>query len=144
MPGAGPPPKPRGARARRNSDPIGATVLRAEVVDPPELPERYRDNADVADWWQTWLDSPQADVFSRTDWRYLIDTLPLVAAYYDGELRWGAEIRLRVAQFGASPADRARLRMTFAAADEADARRDRRQPGTPERYSGLRVVDGAT
>ncbi|WP_103529520.1 hypothetical protein [Streptomyces sp. SM12] len=141
MAGNGPPPKPRGARARRNGDQVGQTVLRAEVVEPPALPARYRENDDVTEWWQTWLDSPQAEVFSRTDWRYLLDTLPLVAAYYDGELKWGSEIRLRVAQFGASPADRARLRMTFAAADEADARRSGPNPGAArERYGGMRLI----
>lgn len=146
MAGVGPTPKPRNARARRNADRSAETILRPEVVEPPELPAEYRDLPLVADWWESWVSSPQADVFGRTDWQYLRDTLPLVKAYHyeEGGLKWGAEIRLRVAQFGASPADRARLRMTFAAADEADRRRTTgRETGSArELYQGLRVVTG--
>ncbi len=143
MAGRGPAPKPTDRRARRNKD--GAqTVLRAETVEPPELPRRYAGDPDVARWWQTWVESPQAEIFSSTDWQYLLDTLPLVCAYYndaDG-LKYAGEIRLRVAQFGATPQDRARLRMSFAAADDADRKRQPNIPASQSRYSSLRVVGG--
>lgn len=151
MAGQGPPPKPRGSRARRNADPVNGTVLRQEVAAPPTLPERYEDYPEVVEWWETWVNSPQADLFSSTDWQSLRDTLPLVYAYHYGVdrdglpngLKYGAEIRLRVAQFGATPADRARLRMTFAQADDADRKRPTGDTGESRaRYSGLRVVDG--
>lgn len=139
MAGRGPAPKPADKRARRNN--AGAqTVLRAETVEPPELPRRYAADEDVARWWNTWVESPQAEIFSSTDWQYLLDTLPLVSAFYDGELKYGAEIRMRVAQFGATPQDRARLRMSFAAADDADRKRQPTIPASQSRYSGLRVV----
>lgn len=150
MAGQGPPPKPRNARARRNADRVAETVLRAEVVEPPELPARYREFPEVAFWWQTWVDSPQAEILTSTDWLVLLETLPLVHAYYysvgaDGlpnGLKYAAEIRLRVAAFGATPADRARLRMTFAAADEADRRRtSHSNESSRDLYPGLRIVN---
>lgn len=145
MAGIGPPPKDPAKRARRNADPIGQTTLRAEVVEPPELPSRYRGDEDVERWWATWVNSPQADIFSSTDWAYLLDTLPLVKAYYNGELKHAAEIRLRVAQFGATPADRARLRMSFAQADEADRKRPAGETGEARRrYGHLRVAGEVT
>lgn len=151
MAGYGPPPKPASKRARRNADTNPTTTLRAEHVEPPKLPERYEDYPEVVEWWDTWVHSPQADLFSSTDWQSLRDTLPLVHAYHysrdaDGMpngLKWGAEIRLRVAQFGATPADRARLRMSFAAADDADRKRPTGESGhARQRYSGLRAVGG--
>lgn len=142
MPGVGPPPKDPKKRARGNKDPIASTTLRFERVPPPSLPSRYVGNEEVERWWQTWTDSPQADILGSTDWQGLLDTLPLVAAYYDGDLKQAAEIRLRVAAYGATPADRARLRMTFASADEADAKRRHETTGDTarERYAQLRVV----
>jgi hypothetical protein len=51
-----------------------------------------------------------------------------------------AELRLRVAKMGATSEDRARLRITYAQADEAEEKRDRK--GTPaSRYKQLRAVD---
>lgn len=154
MAGRGPAPKDPSKRARRNADPVGHTVLRQETVEPPPLPSRYADFPEVAEWWDSWVNSPQAEVLSSTDWQFLKDTLPLVEAYHYGRdkdglpngLKYGAEIRLRVAQFGATPADRARLRMTFAAADEAERKQNTgREPGAAKSlYSGLRVVGGAT
>lgn len=145
MAGRGPTPKDPAKRARRNGDPVSQTTLRAEVVEAPPLPARYEDYPEVAEWWQTWVDSPQADLFSSTDWQYLRDTLPLVRAYHYDEngLKHAGEIRLRVAQFGATPADRARLRMTFAQADEADRKRPAGETGESRaRYGGLRAVQG--
>ena len=51
------------------------------------------------------------------------------------------ELRLRVAKFGATPEDRARLRMQFAEADEADGRRPRQVQSARERRGDLKVID---
>lgn len=144
MAGMGPPPKNANQRVRRNKDSVPHTTLRFEKVDPPPLPSRYAGNEEVERWWQTWVESPQADVFGTTDWQGLLDTLPLIAAYYDGNLKLAAEIRLRVAAYGSTPADRARLRMHFADADEKDSKRGK-PTGKPteevkQTYGDLRVV----
>lgn len=124
----GPAPKAAGRRARANKDPIPQTILRHEKVQPPKLPAEFDDYPYVLQWWDTWVRSPQADTFGSTDWQVLLETAFLVRAFYDGEYRLGAEIRQRVAKFGATPEDRARLRMQFAQADEADAKRPATKP----------------
>jgi hypothetical protein len=45
-------------------------------------------------------------------------------------------VRLRVAKFGATPEDRARLRITFADAEQAEDKQQERRGATParERY----------
>jgi hypothetical protein len=139
MAGRGPAPKDPRRRARSNTDPIPTTVLRFESAEAPELPADLEADPHVAAWWDTWRASPQAEHFGSTDWAFLLETAYLVAAFYGGDLKLAAEIRLRVAKYGATPEDRARLRMTFAQADEADAKRPE-APSARERYANLRVV----
>jgi hypothetical protein len=143
MAGVGPRPKDPARRARRNADPIPQTVLRSENVAQPCLPEApewmggWPERTEA--WWAMWGASPQAEHFSSTDWDYLLDTAVLHAQVWgSGSISHLTELRLRVAKFGATMEDRARLRMQFAQADEADAKR----PATPasDRYADLRVV----
>lgn len=153
MGGNGPPPKPVGKRARRNGDPVPQTVLRWEQAEPPELPDFHieRDGelvefewpARTREWWQMWIDSPQAEHFGSSDWQFLLDTALIHAQVWKGNLSAASELRLRVAAFGATPADRARLRMVFAEADDADGGRGR-SGGTSarERYGKLRALPG--
>jgi hypothetical protein len=71
-----------------------------------------------------WRDAPQAEHFMATDWdfpaRHGSDAH---AMWSKGQWTFAAEVRLRVAKYGATPEDRARLRMHFADADEKDAKR---------------------
>ncbi|KDQ65772.1 hypothetical protein [Streptomyces sp. NTK 937] len=63
-------------------------------------------------WWHTWRTSPQAQTFIATDWDSLLDTALLHNAYWQkGHWTLAAEVRLRVAKFGATPEDRARLKL---------------------------------
>lgn len=151
MAGNGPPPKDR--KARRNKDAIPQTVLRWERAEPPELPDVHieRDGelvefvwpARTREWWQMWKDSPQADHFGSSDWQFLLDTALVHARLWRGDLSAAAELRLRVAAFGATPADRARLRMVFADADGADSGRGASGgPSAKERYGQLRSLPG--
>lgn len=140
MAGRGFPPKDPSRRAGKQKDHTAQTTLRADRSDAPPLPRRYEEIPEVVRWWDTWVDSPQAEVFGSTDWQFLLDTLPLVAAYHEGDLRWAGELRLRMAAYGATPADRARLRMTFAQADEADAKRPTSGADARGRYGQLRVM----
>lgn len=136
----GPAPKDPKKRARRNVDPIPTTVLRFEQADAPELPGGYDWPAPTRQWWATWLASPQAEHFGSTDWDFLLDTALVHAEFWAGNTGVGAELRLRVAKFGATPEDRARLRMQFAEADAADAKRPA-VTESKERYADLRVVE---
>jgi hypothetical protein len=63
-------------------------------------------------WWNDWRKSPQATrMVTRADWDYLLDTALLHHEMWKTRrFELGGEIRLRVANFGATPADRQRLR----------------------------------
>lgn len=133
MPGRGPAPKDPNRRARRNADPIALRVITAAPVAQPDLPtvEVEHDGeltefvwpARTREWWSMWRDSPLSTEFTATDWSELLDAAMLHARYWRGEVKLAPELRLRVAKFGATPEDRARLRITFAQADEAEEKR---------------------
>jgi hypothetical protein len=148
--GRGPAPKPAGRRARANKDPLGVTVLPAcEPSEAPDLPDFHIEkDGQLVDfswspltkqWWKTWCESPQASLFTSTDWQELLTTAIIANRFYRGDMTVAGELRLRVAKFGATPEDRARLRIVFADADEKEAKR---APGTSarERYGKLRAV----
>ena len=151
MGGMGPAPKPEGRKARRNKDGIPQTVLRWERAEAPELPD-FRIERDeqlvefvwperTREWWQMWIDSPQAEHFGSTDWDFLLDTALIHARFWSGDLSVAAELRLRVAKHGATMEDRARLRMAFAEADGADGGQGSSgAEAAKERYAKLRVI----
>lgn len=97
----------------------------------------------TVDWWDTWKRSELAKDFTASDWSFLLDTALMHHAMWSkGQLTLAAEVRLRVAKFGATPEDRARLRITFADADEKDDKRRSRRVGEDarKRYGGPRAV----
>lgn len=143
MSGRGPAPKPSNRRARTNSDPKALTVLRFEHAVAPELPDDIDWHARTVAWWAMWANSPQADTFTETDWSFLLDTALMHHAMWSkGQWTLAAEVRLRVAKFGATPEDRARLRMVFADADEKDEKRAAKV-GARERRGTLKALPDA-
>lgn len=130
MAGRGPAPKPDGRRARRNSDPIPLRIVQVEPTQQPDLPPLViRDQGEVQfidwpdvtrEWWKMWRDSPLSHDFTETDWSELRDTARLHAMFWLGDKSVAGELRLRSAKFGATPEDRARLRIQFAQADDAE------------------------
>lgn len=139
MAGRGSAPKDSSRRARRNNDSTPTTILRFEEAERPELPEGYPWPDETLEWWDMWRDAPQSEHFGSTDWSFLLDTAFLHANLWgNGDLSVMAELRIRVAKFGATPEDRARLRMQFAEADEADGRRA--EPSRPSARDRAKVV----
>jgi hypothetical protein len=146
MAGRGFPPKPPERRAGHGSKAQGALrVIHADPTQQPELPDfRIESDGDLTDfvwpartreWWQMWAESPLSADFTANDWSELLDTAVIHARFWQGEVKLAAELRLRVSAFGATPADRARLRIVFAQAAEAEERvkpssRERRGPLT--------------
>lgn len=132
MAGRGPRPKDPSKRLRRNKDPQPQTILRFEYAEQPELPEDIPWPERTRKWWAMWGEAAQSEFFSLTDWDFLLDTALLHAAVWgSGDLSKLVELRLRVAKFGATQEDRARLRMQFAEADAAD--RERPEEDEPAR-----------
>lgn len=156
MAGRGPAPKDPAKRARTNSDVHGMRVYSADPVSQPELPEFdvqvSEKNGDLISqtfvwpeatrrWWATWGAEPMAQDFTATDWDFLLDTALLHAKVWgEGDLKLLPELRLRVAKMGATSEDRARLRITYAQADEADEKRTRTKSSARERRGPLKAV----
>lgn len=111
-------------------DELRGPELPADVLEEPWHPQTLR-------WWNTWRSSPQAQTFLQTDWDFLLDTAAMHHAMWTkGRFEFASELRLRVAKLGATPEDRARLRMKVTDPDK---------PATPEapktRYGHLRVME---
>lgn len=144
MAGKGFPPKEPSQRARRNKDSQPMRVLHEDPAGQPDLPAAMPGGdpwpEPTRTWWAMWKDSALSEDFTSSDWSYLLDTALLHARLWSGQVSAAAELRLRVAQFGATPADRARLRITFAQAEDADEKRGTRQPSSRSRHADLRLA----
>lgn len=103
--------KPDDQRIRRNIDPIPTQYLE-DVGETygPALPEEYAWHPRTLIWWETWRSSPNAQTFTSTDWDFLLDTA-LIHTQFWNDKNVGAELRLRVSKFGATPEDRQHLRL---------------------------------
>lgn len=144
MAGRGPAPKPEDKRARTNADPVPKTILPFRRSEPPALPDDIDWHPRTREWWAMWAASPQAVGFTDTDWSFLLDTALMHHAMW-GKQQWtlAAEVRLRVSKFGATPEDRARLRMVFSDPDEkpsGEQPTERPKSGSRQRYGNLRAV----
>jgi hypothetical protein len=130
-------PKPPGQRARRNKDTVPWQVIELQEMSQPELPEGRPWCQETRDWWALWGGSAQGKYFGPTDWAALLDTARIHHAYWTSEgramLDHAAELRLELARFGAAPADRLRLRIQFATAEETEARAAKAQKGQSAR-----------
>lgn len=118
-------PKPSARAARRGGH--SETTIRFVHAAAPALPDDIDWPEATQQWWKTWIESPQADLFGATDWSHLLDTALCHADVWAGNLDRLPELRLREAKFGATPADRAALRIQYAAAEEAESGRDVKQ-----------------
>jgi hypothetical protein len=114
------PPKPADKRARNNKDRIDTRVVPLVRVEAPELPTLVDWHWRTRDWWSMWQRSALSADFTESDWDNLTDTALIHSAFWNGNMSLAGELRLRVAKFGATPEDRARLRIVFADADEKD------------------------
>jgi hypothetical protein len=138
MAGRGPAPKDRSKRARRNDDGINKIVLPFTRAPQPELPNGAENwPTRTREWWKMWGEAAQAELFTAADWEFLLETALLHARFWAGEAGFAAELRLRVAKFGATPEDRQRLRMEF-----AEDRPVNKPVDVQDRFANLRVIPG--
>ena len=102
-------------------------ILRAKPGDfvGPDLPEGVLPDGEdwhpmTIQWWDQIRRSPQARVAaSEVDWGYLLDTALLHHIYWaKGRWEYAAELRIRLAKFGATPADRRALHVFIDAPEE--------------------------
>lgn len=143
MAGKGFAPKDAGQVRRRNKA-AAVPVLEADgKVYGPELPASHEWPEATVKWWAAWRTSAQARKFGETDWLFLIDTAVLHAEFWLGNRTLAAELRLRVAKFGATLEDRARLKFAIGEPDTAPdvpATRLRTKSETSRRDRVLRAV----
>lgn len=138
MAGRGPAPKDPDKRRRRNADPVESTVLvDDDEVRGPDLPGGIEWPIPTLAWWQSWRRSAQAVTFTQTDWDFLVDTALLHARFWKGDATVAGELRLRVAKFGATPEDRARLRMQIGEPKGSSGQGKKSDDDDP--YAGLRL-----
>ena len=114
MAGRGPAPKETRSRTRdqKKRESEQTVVVEDDEVRGPELPEGIDWPDATLEWWDTWRKSPQAQTFTDTDWSFLLDTAVLHMRFWDGDNKVAGELRLRAAKFGATPEDRARLKLS--------------------------------
>lgn len=122
MAGHGPPPKPADQRARgKRSDVIPLRIVEQdEPAEQPLLPADIDWHVQTIAWWHTWRESPLSQDFTTVDWAYLLETAMIHTAFWNGDQKCAAELRLRMANFGATPADRARLRIQVTTAIDVE------------------------
>lgn len=138
MAGRGPTPKvnPR----RRNKHP-SETLSGSPVDAVPALYRRDSYSEATIRWWETWVTSPQAEVFLATDFERLQMLAPLVEQYWEsGDKNLLAEIRLNEERLGATVRDRQSLRMTF---KDSKAGGDSPPALLPENVSRLKDAFGS-
>jgi len=153
MAGRGPAPKDPQRRARRNAEVVPLRVVPAVVAERPELPEfNLRTVVDDVEmsvpfvwpaatraWWEMLEFHPLKGEFTEMDWSYLLDTALLHADFWSGNLKQAPELRLREAKYGFTPEDRARLRITFAQATEAEIDTARKVTSSISRFDGITI-----
>lgn len=155
MAGRGPAPKDPSERARRNRDPISQTKLEFVRAAQPGLTAKMPDGspwpAKTRAWWRRWKTDPRALRFDAATWEYLLDTAVIHGRLWSGDWKAAAELRLRLAGFGVTPGDRARLRVQLDDGLEGtdgdaggESASSRGRQGARQRFGGLQVVGGTT
>lgn len=121
--------------APRPTTPGSYRIIAAEPVTQPPLPKLVRYVLDefgerhkqvfrwhpmTRKWWKMWGESPLAKSFTANDWDELLQAAVLHSRYWRGDSKAAAELRIRVAKFGATPEDRSRLRISLTTAEEKE------------------------
>lgn len=122
-------PKPKDNAQRRNKHEHAQTLSSSTTEGRALPPGLGIKSAGARRFWRTWATSPQAGAWAETDWAELEITVKLVDAFYQGDVKLAGEIRQRVAKWGATTEDRARLRMSLEGPEDQD---QGDEPGTPE------------
>jgi hypothetical protein len=136
MAGKGFPPQP--ARRRRNVEASTTVVQSTGKLAGPPLPEGYDWHPQTVALWQSLRRSPLLANEPELGWQYLIDTaLMHHTMWTKGRWEFASEVRLRLASFGATPADRMRLKISIAGPEVKEPAKGTRG----DRQHRLRVVD---
>jgi len=124
---------PKGSRSRKRDEDARETIKSDGRLGGWDLPAGAlgtdKDgtvldwNANTVAWWNAFRASPQGTrMVTEVDWFFLLDTALMHNMMWANQ-RWdfAAEVRLRVAKFGATPEDRARLKFDIEVPEEYPA-----------------------
>jgi hypothetical protein len=112
----------------------------------PQLPHTMPDGSPWPDetvtFWRALAEYPLSADWTLIEWLYHMDTAVLHAEFWlTGKATFASELRLRLAKIGATAEDRARLRIAFANADEAEGKGGKpKTPSSREQFGKLRSV----
>ncbi len=106
----------------------------------PELSWSIDWHPKTKEWWDTWRSSPIAPMLEGTDWEELENTALLHHNIWNSRISVAqmsaalAEIRQRVAKYGATYEDRLKLRIKFA---DASFKEDKANPAPKIDYKSM-------
>lgn len=144
-------PRRRAGRAAAKADNPNVELV-FEAGEAPELPKTTIDEDGhlvalhwsplTVKWWESWRDSPQSKIFSKSDWQSLLTTAFIAQKFYTTmDVKYASELRMRETAFGATPLDRLKLRMAWLETEDKEAKRPAPAPKpTHQDYTGLRAV----
>jgi hypothetical protein len=121
------------------------TVAYTPSAQPP-LPDFMPDGSPWPDetitFWAALREYPLSVDWTLIEWLYHMDTAVMHGEFWlTGKATFASELRLRLAKIGATAEDRARLRIAFANADEAESKGSGdKPPSARDTFSGLRTV----
>lgn len=131
----GPSPKDMGTKAGHSGKQQPFRVVELKAVPQPPLPPFFRFNdgervrkikfpPETVEWWDHWTDSPLNNGFSCHDWDYMKEIAVIHAKFHlDIDFsKMASELRTRMAKFGVTPEDRAKLRIVTVTAETAEDR----------------------
>lgn len=122
MSGQGRPPAGNRTRERDNKATVKLVVdgkkrgVNLPQLRDPKTGRVVRWHPRTVTWWNSWRMSPQAaHMMTQPDWDYLLDTALLHHTMWsEWRLELQSELRLRLAKYGVTPEDRARLGVEIA------------------------------
>lgn len=122
------------------------TVVAAQPLAPMPLPDDLLPAGEqwhpaTVRWWERWCESPLAQALPSVDWSELEATAVLHHQYMARRtFNLAAELRLRMAEWGATPAARARLRIQVVDAEVAERKLGQTSGAASEKFADLRVL----
>lgn len=109
MPGKGPAPKKTAHRRARKTQLASVTSLPATQDDrdftPPKLPSADKYCPGTQAWYDALAALPQASKWGPGNWLLIHQTAPIACAFYCGDLRQAAELRIRQSKLEVSDDD---------------------------------------
>lgn len=118
MPVQGRKPKPQGQAVNR----VRPTYDWVEVEDrpfdephrlPPKRPDGQAWPVSTKRWWRVVSTMPHCVLWTEADWQFAIQTAVLVAAFDEGDLKLGTELRNRDKKLGMTLDSRRDLRIRY-------------------------------